>query len=471
MAVREGTVAGAPARIFRISFTGELTYEVNVNANFGRHVWEAVMDAGEEYGITPFGTEAMHVLRAEKGYIIAGQDTDGSVTPVDLGMARMLGKNKDFLGKRSLFRSYLVRKDRKQFVGLLTEDPQEVLAEGGQIVDDPSAPLPRPMLGHVTSSYYRRRPGTFHRIRAGQGGTWANGRDRPMSRTSTAGPSPPGSPARSSTTRRERGRMSDLRQESPLVGVLWNRAAGDSGRPGVILTERPFLGYVNLRGDAGDALFLAAVEGLLSVALPLEPNTIAQGEDFTICWMGPDEWLLILPPGAQTRAVAALREALGEHHASAVDTTGGYTLVNVAGARRRKLLAKGCTLDLHPRSVSPGQCAQTNLGKAGVLLIPRGDTSDSQSFDVIVRRSFADYLGIWLRHSGHEYGPADRPRSRSGDFLVADSSSAVYNSGNHSRRAVSPRICRRSSSFSGRTSRKMRRCSSYVIRGVQRRFG
>ncbi len=154
MALREGTVAGVPARIFRISFTGELTYEVNVNANFGRHVWEAVMDAGKEYGITPFGTEAMHVLRAEKGYIIVGQDTDGSVTPVDLGMERMLGKNKDFLGKRSLFRSYLVRKDRKQFVGLLTEDPQEVLPEGGQIVDDPSAPLPRPMLGHVTSSYY-----------------------------------------------------------------------------------------------------------------------------------------------------------------------------------------------------------------------------------------------------------------------------------------------------------------------------
>ncbi|MCY3775713.1 MAG: sarcosine oxidase subunit gamma, partial [Candidatus Aminicenantes bacterium] len=99
-----------------------------------------------------------------------------------------------------------------------------------------------------------------------------------------------------------------------------------------------------------------------------------------------------------------LSQAIGEHHASAVDTTGGYTLVNVAGARRRELLAKGCTLDLHPRSFSPGQCAQTNLGKAGVLLIPRGDASDAQSFDVIVRRSFADYLGIWLEHSGREYG-------------------------------------------------------------------
>ena len=154
MAARAGQVAGVPARIFRISFTGELTYEINVNANFGRHVWEAVMAAGEPCGITPFGTEAMHVLRAEKGYIIVGQDTDGSVTPVDLGLGHMVAGNKDFLGKRSLYRSHMVRSDRKQLVGLLSADPGEVLPEGGQIVEDPSAPLPRAMSGHVTSSYH-----------------------------------------------------------------------------------------------------------------------------------------------------------------------------------------------------------------------------------------------------------------------------------------------------------------------------
>ena len=123
--------------------------------------------------------------------------------------------------------------------------------------------------------------------------------------------------------------MSDVRQESPFVGVLSSTAAGDTGSPGVVLTERPFLGYVNLRGDAGDAPFLAAVEGVLDMGLPVDPNTIAEGEDITVCWMGPDEWLLVLRPGAQTRCVTDLREALGEHHASAVDTTGGYTLVNV----------------------------------------------------------------------------------------------------------------------------------------------
>ncbi len=154
MSCREGTVAGVPARVMRISFSGELAYEVNVCANESRHVWEALMSAGAPYGITPYGTETMHVLRAEKGFIIVGQDTDGSVTPVDLGMDWIIAKGKDFIGRRSLARSDTARADRKQLVGLLTEDPTDVLPEGGQIVVDASAAAPVPMLGHVTSSYY-----------------------------------------------------------------------------------------------------------------------------------------------------------------------------------------------------------------------------------------------------------------------------------------------------------------------------
>ena len=154
MSYREGTVAGVPARLLRISFSGELTYEINVSANHGRHVWEAVMAAGEEHGITPYGTETMHVLRAEKGFIIVGQDTDGSVNPVDLGMGSLVARHKDCIGKRSLSRSEMLRDDRKQLVGLLTEDRQAVLPEGGQIVAGPGAALPAPMIGHVTSGYY-----------------------------------------------------------------------------------------------------------------------------------------------------------------------------------------------------------------------------------------------------------------------------------------------------------------------------
>ena len=154
MAWREGAVAGVPARVMRISFSGELAYEVNVCANDARHVWGALMDAGTACGITPYGTEAMHVLRGEKGYIIVGQDTDGSVTPIDLGMDRLVSKTKDFIGRRSLTRSDTMRDDRKQLVGLLARDPRTVLQEGAQILADASVQPPAPMLGHVTSSYF-----------------------------------------------------------------------------------------------------------------------------------------------------------------------------------------------------------------------------------------------------------------------------------------------------------------------------
>ncbi|SEB16127.1 sarcosine oxidase subunit alpha family protein [Paraburkholderia sartisoli] len=154
MSYREGTVAGAAARVMRISFSGELAYEVNVPANVGRAVWEALMAAGAEFDITPYGTETMHVLRAEKGYIIVGQDTDGSMTPYDLGMGGLVAKSKDFLGKRSLTRSDTAKAGRKQLVGLLPDDASFVIPEGSQIVAGPFQGDTAPMLGHVTSSYY-----------------------------------------------------------------------------------------------------------------------------------------------------------------------------------------------------------------------------------------------------------------------------------------------------------------------------
>jgi sarcosine oxidase subunit alpha len=155
MASRVGKIGEWECRVNRISFSGELAYEVNLPANYGRFMWEKLMEAGAQYDITPYGTETMHVLRAEKGYVIVGQDTDGSVTVDDLGMSWAVSKTKaDFLGKRSLSRPDTARKDRKQLVGLLTELPDSVLPEGAQLVNDPGAATPVPMVGHVSSSYY-----------------------------------------------------------------------------------------------------------------------------------------------------------------------------------------------------------------------------------------------------------------------------------------------------------------------------
>jgi sarcosine oxidase subunit alpha len=154
MSVREADVLGVPARVFRISFTGELGYEIQIPASYGLALWQACIAAGQKYGITPFGTETMHVLRAEKGYIIAGQETDGTVTPEDLGMAWIIGKQKsDFIGKRSLARADLQKTGRKQLVGLLPDDPHALLDEGAQLVADPTQAIPMTMLGHVTSAY------------------------------------------------------------------------------------------------------------------------------------------------------------------------------------------------------------------------------------------------------------------------------------------------------------------------------
>ena len=154
MSVACATVAGLPARLFRVSFTGELGFEVNVPARHGLRLWEALIDAGAPHDVCPYGTEAMHVMRAEKGFIIVGQDTDGTVTPDDAGLSWAIGKAKrDFVGMRSLSRPDMVAPGRKQLVGLRVEDGGAPLEEGAQVVADPDQPVPMTMLGHVTSSY------------------------------------------------------------------------------------------------------------------------------------------------------------------------------------------------------------------------------------------------------------------------------------------------------------------------------
>jgi sarcosine oxidase, subunit alpha len=158
MTWRDTSLDGVPVRVARVSFSGELAFEVNVNAWYAPALWERLLDAGRPYGITPYGTETMHVLRAEKGYPIIGQDTDGTVTPHDLGMAWAVSKKKpDFIGKRSFSRAENQNPLRKQLVGLLPIDRLTRLPEGSQIVEfcteDALPPPPVPMLGHVTSSY------------------------------------------------------------------------------------------------------------------------------------------------------------------------------------------------------------------------------------------------------------------------------------------------------------------------------
>ena len=169
MEFRETVLAsGIPARICRITFSGELAFEINVPTWYGLQVWEDVAEAGADFDITPYGTETMHVLRAEKAYPIVGQDTDGTVTPQDLGMSWIVSTTKDFVGNRSYSRSSHRAADRKQLVSVLPLDRSLRLPEGAQLVEPgalgdytgeglPSRPIP--MLGHVTSSYHSQALG------------------------------------------------------------------------------------------------------------------------------------------------------------------------------------------------------------------------------------------------------------------------------------------------------------------------
>jgi sarcosine oxidase subunit alpha len=155
MSLREGRVAGAPTRLARVSFTGELGFEVNIPADFGESVLEAIWSEGEKFGAAAYGLDALHLLRAEKGYVIVGQETDGTTTLDDLGLTRMAAMAKpDFIGKRSLALPDLKRADRKQLVGLLPDDPAFTPEEGAQIVAVARPAIGSPALGHVTSSYF-----------------------------------------------------------------------------------------------------------------------------------------------------------------------------------------------------------------------------------------------------------------------------------------------------------------------------
>lgn len=177
--------------------------------------------------------------------------------------------------------------------------------------------------------------------------------------------------------------------ESPLVGaqkLLDSNQALQS--KAFRLRERPFLDLANVRGDARDRAFIAAVEGAIGVRLPTKPNTVARGAEYDALWLGPDEWLIRSTEARKPELEGKLRTALGTLFASAVDVGSGYTVVEASGERVRDVIARGCPLDLHPQVLQPGQCAQSHYFKASIVLIPTA----YDAFELVVRRSFADYF-------------------------------------------------------------------------------
>ncbi len=190
---------------------------------------------------------------------------------------------------------------------------------------------------------------------------------------------------------------------------------------GVAMKVLPYHGYLNLRGDPNDSGFLEAVREALGQPLPVAPNTFTQGA-CRVFWLGPDEWLVMTKPGVVEALATRLADALLGRACALTDLTGGQICIRLSGGKARDVLAKGCALDFHPRVFRPGQCAQTVLGKASMLIClsrhgPDPDSSgdamaeDDSSrachgefFDIVVRRTFAEYAAEWLYRSAEEYG-------------------------------------------------------------------
>ncbi len=168
---------------------------------------------------------------------------------------------------------------------------------------------------------------------------------------------------------------------------------------GVTIQLLPKLGHIILRGNPKNTEFVTAANATLGQDLPHSANTMTSG-DYRVFWLGPDEWLVVTLAADTLGLLRRLRESLSGQHASVTDMSGGQIALRLAGPGVRDVLAKGCTLDFHPDKFSVGTCAQSGLAKANVLI---GLVDDRPAYEIVVHRSFAEYLVLWLRHAAREY--------------------------------------------------------------------
>lgn len=417
MAWRDTAVAGLAARVARISFSGELAYEVNVAWHDAAALWAQVWKVGGPIGLTPYGTEAMHVLRAEKGYPIIGQDTDGTITPQDLGMSWVVSKKKaDFIGKRSYARADNARPDRKHLIALLPVDQSLLLPEGAQIVETGDLPAPPvPMLGHVTSSYRSAALDRTFALALLKGG-----RDRIGDTVHVVVDDVP-QPVRVSGPvvvdpdglRRDGDpacvdmpvaaeQLTGGLPVSPLANFCEPFAHLSQGaRSGLRIAEAPLTSQVLLRIQR-TSVAAQAVATALGVALPDSTGRVSYAGSDAVLALGPDEFLILAGPGHGTELEARLRTALGAAPGAVTDVSAARTMIRISGRNARRVLAHGLAIDLD--RLPEGSCAQTLLAQCAVVVFSDGPPrTDDDLLKILVRSSFAAHLARWLLLTAPEY--------------------------------------------------------------------
>jgi len=194
-------------------------------------------------------------------------------------------------------------------------------------------------------------------------------------------------------------------RQSALAPLGLNAKEPHSGA-GVRMGERAFYGMIGLRGDMGDEAFSGAVKKVLGFSLPVIANTATGKGNKSALWMGPDEWMIVTAPGGAEKILTSLEDNLANQHVAAFDVSDSRIIIELSGKNAREVLMKGCGIDFHPRVFGPGQCVQSTLALAHVMIhqTARHKSTGAPTYHVYVHRSFAEYLWAWLEDAGNEYG-------------------------------------------------------------------
>jgi sarcosine oxidase, subunit alpha len=398
MSVRQGHIGEIPIRLFRVSFTGEAGFEVNLPPDQAQRVWDTLLNRD----VTPYGTDAMHVLRAEKGYIMIGQETDGTVTPDDVRLGWTIAGG-DFVGKRSLSLPDLHRPERKQLVGLLPADQAINLEEGAAVSfdhDPADATGQVQVVGHVTSSYRSAALGRSFALALVSGGRGRIGSKLRVPMPAGAIEVTVTDPVfLDKTGERLRGRPLRRPAPEPLLVVEHRPAPVARVCDSVRLTALAPTTRLSVRAGsaAGTAIGLA-----LGVLLPTVPCRAIISRDRAALWLGPDEWLIVAPDTASDLAARATKAA-GDHPASIVDVSHRSRTLEITGPRAAWCLNAFCALDLDARVFPVGMCTRTLLGKAEILLWRIAP----EVFHLDVARSYVPYVWACLEEARLEFADGE----------------------------------------------------------------
>jgi sarcosine oxidase, subunit alpha len=403
MNVRTGRFAGVEdCVLWRIGFTGELSYELHVPASYGLHVWEALLEHGRDLGVTPFGVEAQRILRLEKGHLIVGQDTDGLTRAYSAGLDWAIKLDKDdFVGKPELVWQQQEGEAGPRLVGLQPVDGSEVPPEASQILEGE-----RQIIGRVTSSRLSptlgrsvclaqldagyARAGTEVTVRL-PGGRRIAARVTehlahvdPEGHRLRAGTDAPVGPVRDAGTPVARSPISRKPTSAPTGSVR--------------LTDLSAAAKVHVR---------APHDGAVAAALGPFGRAAREATGALVVGSGPGEWLVIDAPGTQGALRARLEElaAAPDEFVTIVDLTHGRALVRLRGRRSADLLAKLCAIDLADDVVPDGAALRTSVAKL-VTDIVREDAGGVPGYLLHCERSSGQYLVDALLDAGAEFGIA-----------------------------------------------------------------